>query len=301
MKHSLRYTLLLVLAAWIWGGAFVAQSVGNDLIGPFTFNCVRSLLGALVLVPLIFVFGSRGRTPGGSRTLLKAGLGCGVLLGLASALQQVGLQYASVGKAGFLTALYIVIVPLLGLLFKRSPGKQVWVAVAVALVGLYLLCWSSGGGFGLGDLLLLACSVLFSLHILYIDRVAPLVDGIKLSCLQFLVAGLVCLVPALVLEQPTWQAVASAWVPIGYAGILSSGVAYTIQIVVQKHVEPTLASLAFSLESVFSVLMGWLVLHQALTLRELLGCGLMFLATILAQLPTRQKEPQNQASPAAKS
>ena len=295
MKQELKYLPMLALTALIWGVAFVAQSVGNEYVGPFTFNCVRSLLGGVVLLPLIPLLGrlSGNRreetTPTDRKNLWLGGVLCGVLLGLASSLQQWALEYASVGKVGFITALYIVIVPLLGIFFRRMPGAQVWLAVAVALGGLYLLCWNGSAAIGPGEMLLFGCSGLFSLHILVIDHFSPLVDGVKLSCVQFFVAGAFCAVPALLFEQPTLSGVLGAWGPILYAGVLSCGVAYTLQVVAQRHVEPTLASLTLSLESVFSVLAGWLLLHQTLTARELGGCVLMFCAIVLAQLPSRKK------------
>lgn len=295
MKQELKYLPMLALTALIWGVAFVAQSVGNEYVGPFTFNCVRSLLGGVVLLPLIPLLGrlSGNRreetTPADRKNLWLGGVLCGVILGLASSLQQWALEYASVGKVGFITALYIVIVPLLGIFFRRMPGAQVWLAVAIALGGLYLLCWNGSAAIGPGEMLLFGCSGLFSLHILIIDHFSPLVDGVKLSCMQFFVAGVFCTVPTLLFEQPTLSGVLGAWGPILYAGVLSCGVAYTLQVVAQKHVEPTLASLTLSLESVFSVLAGWLLLHQTLTARELGGCVLMFCAIVLAQLPSRKK------------
>lgn len=295
MKQDLKYLPMLALTALIWGSAFVAQSVGNEYVGPFTFNAVRSVLGGAVLLPMMPLLDrlSKNRreavTPADRKNLWLGGILCGVVLGLGSGLQQWALEYANVGKVGFITALYIIIVPLLGIFFHRQPGAQVWAAVAVALGGLYLLCWNGGLAIGPGELLLFGCSALFSLHILIVDHFSPLVDGVKLSCIQFFVAGLFCSVPALLFEQPTLSGILGAWGPILYAGVLSCGVAYTLQVVAQKHVEPTLASLTLSLESVFSVLAGWLLLHQTLTARELGGCVLMFCAIVLAQLPSRKK------------
>lgn len=295
MKQDLKYLPMLALTALIWGSAFVAQSVGNEYVGPFTFNAVRSVLGGAVLLPMMPLLDrlSKNRreavTPADRKNLWLGGILCGVVLGLGSGLQQWALEYANVGKVGFITALYIIIVPLLGIFFHRQPGAQVWAAVAVALGGLYLLCWNGGLAIGPGEMLLFGCSALFSLHILIVDHFSPLVDGVKLSCIQFFVAGLFCSVPALLFEQPTLSGILGAWGPILYAGVLSCGVAYTLQVVAQKHVEPTLASLTLSLESVFSVLAGWLLLHQTLTARELGGCVLMFCAIVLAQLPSRKK------------
>ena len=296
MKHDLKYIFLLALTALIWGGAFVAQSMGGDVMGPFSFNSVRSLIGGAVLLPMIplagRLSGSAGRPkgPADAKNLWLGGVLCGLALGVASALQQWGLQYASVGKAGFITAMYIVLVPVLGIFLKRSPGARVWAAVAIAVAGLYLLCWQGGAALDKGDLLLLGCSGLFSVHILIIDHFSPLADGVKLSCIQFFTAGAVCGVPALLFEHPTWGQLLAAAAPLLYAGVLSCGVAYTLQVVAQKHVEPTLASLVLSLESVFSVLAGWVILGQALSARELGGCALMFCAIVLAQLPAGKKQ-----------
>lgn len=282
-------SLLLLLTATIWGTAFVAQSVGMDHVGPFTFNAVRSLLGGIVLIPCI-LFLNRKKTETkkeDNKQLLIGGICCGVLLALASSFQQLGIQYTSVGRAGFITACYIVIVPILGHLFlKKKCSLSVWLAVVLALIGLYLLCITDGSSIQKGDVLVLICSLLFSLHILVIDYFSPKVDGVKMSCIQFFVCGFLCLIPALLTEQIVTADLIAAWAPIAYAGILSSGVAYTLQIIGQKDMNPTVASLILSLESCISVLAGWVILHQALSIRELSGCLLMFAAIILAQLPS---------------
>ncbi len=287
---------LLMLTALIWGSAFVAQSVGNDLLGPLSFNALRSFIGALALLPVAFyaprLLGEKQESrpqKQNKKDLWLGGVLCGLVLAAASSLQQWGLLYAAVGKAGFITAMYIVIVPVLGIFVKRAPGAKVWAAVGIAVAGLYLLCWS-GSGLDAGDLLLFGCSGLFSLHILVIDHFSPRVDGVKMSCIQFFTAGVVCILPALLLEQPSLAAVLGAAGPLLYAGVLSSGVGYTLQILAQRRVEPTLASLVLSLESVFSVLAGWVLLGQTLTLRELLGCALMFAAILLAQMPEKQRK-----------
>ena len=298
--------LMLALTALIWGSAFVAQSVGMEHVGPFTFNCVRSALAALALLPVIRVLDAaaakqggpaRGpETPAQRKLQWKAGIACGVMLCLGSTLQQMGIQYTTVGKAGFITAMYIVIVPVLGAVFlHQKPGLQVWAGVVIAVAGLYLLCMKGGFSVGLGDILLMCGSVMFSIHILVIDKYSPLVDGVRLASIQFLVVGVLCLLPALLIEKPSLSAILGAWGPILYAGILSSGVAYTLQIVGQKNVQPTIASLILSLESVFSVLAGWVVLHQALSAREALGCALMFAAILLAQLPSKAQRKAEKA------
>lgn len=297
--------LLLVLAAFIWGTAFVAQSMGMDHIGPYTFNATRCFIGSAALVPVIHFFSRRGENREKekkgfwlcNRILLVGGAACGVMLSGGSLLQQMGLTSTTAGKAGFLTSLYIVIVPVLGVFLGRRAGVKVWLGVVVALAGAWLLSGSVGSeGFsiGLGEGQVLISALFFSLHILVIDHFSPKVDGVMLSCVQFFVAGVISLVLALLFEKPAWGDLLSAWGPLLYTGVLSSGVAYTLQIVGQKGLNPTVASLLMSLESVFAALSGWIILRQPLSPRELLGCGLVFGAVILAQLPDRKK-PENRA------
>ena len=298
-KKKLRGSLLLILTALIWGVSFVSQSVGNDLVGPFTFNTVRTLLGALALVPVILVM-EKKRGPGpertpeqrkaGNKVLWLGGLCCGAALFAASTFQQVGISFTTAGKAGFITALYIVLVPILGIFLGKRAPRIVWLCVAIAVAGLFLLCVKEDLTIGKGDLLVLVCALLFAIHILIIDHFSPLVDGVKMSCIQFLVAGLLGLPLMFLLETPTLGGILAAWLPIGYSGILSCGVAYTLQIVAQKDTDPAVASLLLSLESVFAVLAGWVLLHERLAARELLGCALVFGAVILAQLPQKSKE-----------
>ncbi len=304
-KYTLRQSMLLLLTAAIWGVAFVAQSVGMDYVGPFTFNTVRSLLGGIVLIPCIVLLkrinvGSKdtagaaehasGDPAGQRKVLLTGGVACGVLLCIASNLQQFGIMYTSVGKSGFITAMYIVLVPVLGIFLKKKAGIKIWCSVAIAVGGLYLLCMT-GSGFSIqkGDLLLLLGAVMFSFHILTIDYFSPKVDGVKMSCIQFFTCGILSMVCMFLFEQPQIGAILQAWIPIVYAGVLSCGVAYTLQIVGQKGMNPTVASLILSMESVISVIAGWLILHQKLSGRELLGCVLMFVAIILVQLPERKR------------
>ena len=304
-KMPLKNSLCLLLAATIWGIAFVAQSVGMEYVGPFTFNGVRSLIGAAVLVPVIFLLNRSKDTasaaadpststttssPYKTRDLWIGGIACGIALFAASNFQQFGIKYTTVGKAGFITACYIVIVPIIGLFLKKKCSPFIWIAVLLSLCGLYLLCLTPGEGLavGKGELLLIICAVLFSGHILVIDHFSPLVDGIKMSCIQFLVCGILSGVPALLFEQPNLSGILAAWLPILYAGVMSSGVAYTLQIVGQKNMNPTVASLILSLESCISVLAGWIILGQHLSSREIFGCVLMFGAIILAQLPQKE-------------
>ena len=269
----------------------MAQSVGMEFIGPFTFNGIRSLIGALTLVPCILIqkkSGKRSIEEGRSRKdLIVGGLLCGILLFVASSLQQIGIKYTSAGKAGFITACYIVIVPVIGIFMKKTSGWKIWAAVGLALAGLYCLCITDG--FSVGDIFIFLCAVAFSVHILVIDYFSPKVNGVALSCIQFLVCGLISLPCMFAFEVPDMTAILSAKVPILYAGVLSCGVAYTLQIIGQRNVNPTIASLILSLESCFSVLAGWIILHESLSIKESAGCVLMFAAIILAQLPSKIK------------
>ena len=284
---------MLILTAFIWGTAFVAQSVGMDYLGPFTFNGVRSMIGGIALLPCIVILqkinGSSEPVSGTRKDLITGGIACGLLLFVASSLQQIGIQYTSAGKAGFITAFYIVIVPVLGIFLKKKIGWKVWIAVAMALAGLYFLCMTEKLTVRKGDILIFLCAIVFSLHILVIDHFSPKVDGVKMSCLQFFVCGIASLLPMFLTETPKLSAMINAWMPLLYAGVLSCGVAYTLQIVGQKNVNPAIASLILSLESCFSVLAGWVVLGERLSVREYVGCILMFAAIILAQLPDKKK------------
>ena len=294
---QLRANLLLLLTAMIWGAAFVAQSVSMDYVGPFTFLCARSILGGVILLPVIAVMGKgkkekENEASGNRRVLLIGGICCGMMLFVGSALQQVGIQYTTAGKAGFITAMYMVLVPICGLFFGRRPGGKTWAAVVVALVGMYLLCLYGSGiqNLSKGDLLEMLCALGFTAHILVIDHFSPKVDGVKMSCIQFFVCGILAGIFMLVLETPSWESIRAAAIPILYAGILSSGVGYTLQIVAQKDTQPTVASLLMSLESVFSLIFGWIILKEAMSGVELLGCVLMFAAIIWVQLPEKQKK-----------
>ena len=290
-KEQIKGSLLLFLAAIIWGVAFVAQSVGMDYVGPFTFNCVRTLIGGIVLIPCI-VFLNRGKVKKKTnftekKRLLLGGICCGIALATGSTLQQFGIMYTTVGKAGFITAFYIIIVPILGLFLGKKCGLSVWISVVIALAGLYFLCITDGFSIGKGDIYVFLGAIAFSIHILVIDHFTQFNDGVKMSCIQFFVCGILCFVPMMLFEHPEISVILLAWKPILYAGVMSCGVAYTLQIVGQKNMNPTVASLILSLESVTSVIAGFLVLHQNLSHRELIGCGLMFIAIVLAQLPQK--------------
>ena len=290
-KLQIRNSLLLFLAAVIWGCAFAAQSAGLEYIGPFTFTTLRSLIGSFVLLPCIWFFGRQKKAAADKpaedkKILLKSGLICGLIIFTAVNLQQFALLYTSVGKSGFLTALYIVIVPLIGIFIGKRPGKKLCIAVLCAVIGMYLLCMKAGSlKLEFADILLLLCAVVFAFHIMVVDHYSQQVDGVKLSCIQFFICGTLSAVLMLCFETPSFSAICMAWAPVLYTGVLSTGVAYTLQIVGQKGLNPVLASLLMSLESVVSALAGWLILGQVLSGRELLGCAVMFVAIILAQLP----------------
>ena len=308
--HKLRNTFFLLLTAMIWGAAFVAQSVSMDYIGPFTFICLRSVIGGLFLIPVIIVLdGIRKKSQNESanavsaenilhieteekqrlswknKQLIEGGIVCGFFLFFANCFQQTGIQYTTVGKAGFITTFYIIIVPLIGLFFKKYCGILTWIGVVIALAGLYFLCITQKLTIQRGDALILCCSVLYAGQILAIDHYNPFVDGVKMSCIQFLTGGVLGAVFMFLFENPSLAMILSAAGPILYTGIMSTGVGYTLQIVGQKGLNPTVAALILSLESVFSALSGYVFLHQVLTTRELIGCALMFIAIVLAQLP----------------
>ena len=306
-KFVLRQSLLLFLTAVIWGVAFVAQSAGMEYVGPFTYNGTRCILGGLVLLPCIMLLdriqGGRnekdeaseenmwtqpvGTSDRKGRELLIGGLCCGIILFAASNFQQVGIQYTSVGKAGFITAMYILLVPIMGLFIHKKVGVKVWIGVVFAVCGLYLLCMTNGFKLERGDALVLVCAFIFALHILVIDYFSPKVDGVRMSCIQFWVCGILSLLCSVLFENPNLSNILAAWQPVCYGGVMSCGVAYTLQIVGQKDMNPTVASLILSLESVVSVIAGFLILHQSMSGRELTGCCLMVVAIILAQLPNR--------------
>jgi len=301
MKSKRLYgNTLLMITAIIWGTAFVAQSVGADHVGPFTFTASRSFVGGVVLIPVIFLMDMLrkrdGKAPqtGDRRTLIIGGLLCGTALCIASAFQQAGISYGtSSGKAGFITALYILVVPLLGLLLGKKVRPIIWLCVMMSIGGLYLLCVTDGfESVQMSDLLVLCCAFCFAIHIQIIDHFSPKVDGVRMSCIQFFVCGVLAAVPALMTEAVVWEDILSAGMPILYAGVMSSGVAYTLQIIGQKYSDPTVASMIMSLESVFAVLAGAVMLSQIPTIREIAGCVIMFAAIIIAQLPEKKKAHQ---------
>lgn len=299
-REKIRNSILLLLTAVIWGTAFVAQSVGMDYIGPFTFNAARFLIGGIVLIPLLIYRSKKNpilknqnqnieEKRKQQKTAWIGGICCGIALCGASLLQQMGIQHTTVGKAGFITTLYIIIVPLIELLFGKKIAKKIWVGAVMAIIGLYLLCINENFSIGKGDLLVLICAVLFAIHILVIDHFAPKADGVSISAIQFFISGTISAVGAMLFENPNFSAMLEAIVPILYAGVMSCGVAYTLQVIGQKDMNPTVASMILSLESVISVLAGWIILGQALSLKEIIGCIIVFMAVVLVQLPEKKK------------
>lgn len=284
---------MLFMTALIWGLAFVAQRVGMDYVEPYTFNFSRYVVGALVLVPFV-VWNQKKKkttTKKNIKITIIGGVVCGVLLCIATTLQQFGIMLVeSSGKPGFLTALYIIIVPILGMFIGKKSKPLIWLCVAMAVAGLYLICVKEGFILEVGDILLIACAFVFSFHILFVDYVSPKVDGVLISCMQFIVAGIISFVCALLFENINAANILKAWIPILYAGAMSCGVAYTFQIIGQKYVEPTKASLIMCLESVFATLGGWLILKEVMTAKELIGCMIMFVAIVLAQFTTVNKK-----------
>ena len=288
--NRIRQNVLPVLAAFIWGTAFVAQSVGADYVEPFTFNAARSVIAFLFLLILCLVRrklqkGIVESTTKSWKDLAIGGTCCGVALTVATNLQQKGLETTTSGKAGFITALYIVIVPILSIFLKKKAPRAIWLSVVLAVAGLYCLCITEDFTITSGDFYILLCALCFSVHILVIDHFTQKVDGVELSCVQFLMVTVLSAVGMLAMETPSVEALKMCVGPILYLGILSSGVAYTLQILAQKDSNPTVVSLLLSLESVFAVLAGAVILHDRMSGKEYLGCVLMLIAVVLAQLP----------------
>lgn len=297
-SKALVSSMLLTLAAFIWGTAFVAQSEGLKQIGNFTFLCLRSCLAVVVLTPVSLAIMKRNRNTVGngphnenktffSKRLIIGGLLCGTSVCLASLVQQYGIMLSSVGKAGFLTTLYILMVPILGLFLKRKVKPVLWICIVIATCGMYFLCVTDVGGIGIGDILLILCALLFAVQIMIVDYFVQTVDGVRLSLVQFFVSAVISAIGMFLFESPDPQAIASAWFSVFYAGVMSSGIAFTLQIVAQKNLNPTVASLLMSLESVFAALAG-AFFGEKLTGSEIFGCSLVFIAIILAQLPVEK-------------
>lgn len=288
---KIKSNLLLALAAFIWGIAFVAQSVSMDHIGPWTFTCIRNFIAAATLYILMPVLNKFTRSEGkevDKKQMWIGGICCGIALAVASMFQQTGIIYTTVGKAGFLTALYTVIVPILSLFLGKKSKWNVYVSVGISIVGMYFLCMNEDFTIAYGDVLVLICALMFAFHIMIVDHFVKEIDGIKLSCIQFLTAGLFCMIPMFILEKPDLTSILEAAVPILYAGVLSSGAGYTLQIVGQKGADPSIAGMILSLESVFAALAGTILLHEVLSLRELFGCILVFGSIIFSQIQFRK-------------
>lgn len=301
--------IILTITALIWGIAFVAQSEGGDAVGSYSFNCIRSFIGSLALIPAIKLLDKLGlchkpETSGDRKNLILGGISCGAVLFLASNLQQLGINMgAGAGKAGFLTACYIILVPILGMFLGKKCGVNIWIGVVLTVIGLYLLCIEGPFVLKMADILVILCALVFAVHILVVDHFSPLVDGVRMSCIQFFVSGVLTLVPMIFVEMKpfsggfaTWSVPFSqmdAWITILYGGLMSCGVAYTLQIVGQDGVNPTIASLIMSLESVFAVIAGWILMGERLSVKALCGCGLIFVAIVIAQIPVGRGEMHN--------
>lgn len=282
MKSTqLKSSLLLFICASIWGVAFVAQSEGMKYIGPFSFTCIRNIMGAVVLLPLALF--SKEKSESG-KSLVTAGVLCGIALGLASCLQQYGIQYTTTGKAGFVTALYIIMIPIAELFFKKKSGIFIWAAVILALIGVYLLCIKEGFSVNKGDVYIFFCAIVFTIQMLLVAHFSPKLNAFRFACIEFAAAGLFSAIPMLFTETLSVSAVTDAAIPLLYTGIMSSGVGYTLQIIGQKKLNPTVAALIMSMESCISAIAGWLLLSQALSAKEIIGCIIMFAAIVLAQI-----------------
>ena len=295
MKNKLKGSIYLLLATVIWGSAFVSQSIGMDHIGPFTFQAVRCLLAFLGLLPLILIadlFKKDGNSffkRWSNKALWKAGLLCGIPLFLATNLQQIGLVDTDAGKSGFLTAMYIVIVPVLGIFLKRKPSIMVPISVTVAVIGLYCLSCVGVTQISAGDLLTLCCALMFAVQIIFVELFAGDTDALRLNAIQALVCAVLSSLVMLFTEQPTWEGIRGCAIPLAHTGFLSMGIAYYLQILGQKHLDSTPASLIMSLESVFAVIFGVLILKETMSGWEIVGCVLVFTSVILSQLPIKQK------------
>lgn len=287
MKNKIGGIIMLSTATLIWGTSLVAQSIGMAYLEPFTFNAVRFAIGAFILTPFITVrsFLAPVKCERSRRLSIRYGTLCGIVLFITASLQQIGLSYTTVGKAGFITALYIIIVPILSLFEGKKIQVRLWLCTFIATAGMFLLCINEKISLGFGDTLVLLCSFSTAIHILLIDRYLPQIDGVTLSCIQFLICSILSFISAFAFEHVGWEAVYSARIPVLYTGVLSCGVAYTLQILGQQYVPPVLAALIFSFESVFSALFGWMVLGEALSARELSGCISILAAIVIAQLP----------------
>ncbi len=288
MLKKLRGSLMLLTAAFIWGTAFVAQSKGMDYVAPFTYNAVRTLLGGIVLIPVVFIFEQKSRrkaSENNNKISFIGGIICGLVLFAASSFQQLGISLTSAGKAGFITALYVVIVPVISIIFGQKSSLKMWICAFTAIIGFYLLCIKEGFRLSKGDLYVLICAVFYSVHIIVIDHFnSKGAEPVKMSCVQFFTAGSIMMICMFIFESPALSAVWAAKYTILYAGVMSCGVAYTLQIIGQKYTESTAAALIMSLESVFAALAGWIILSEHMSMKEFAGCILVFAAVVFSQL-----------------
>ena len=303
MSKKMQSNILLLFTALIWGSSFVAQKSGMDYIEPFTFNGIRMVIGGLVLIPFILLMDRKKARDGAAepmsdeekakarKKIIAGGICCGLAIFVASSLQQFGVSYTTAGKAGFITTLYVVIVPIISVLLRKRVRPIMWLCVVLGAVGLYLLCMTDDSfKLAFGDMLVLLCAVAFAVHIMVVDHFAAKLDGTKLSCIQFLTSGILGLIGMAIFESPDINAILDRWLPILYAGVLSCGLGYTFQVIAQKYAEPTVASLLMSLESVFAVISGAILLHETMSMRELTGCAVIFAAVIISQLPEKKKK-----------
>jgi len=288
MLKKLRGSLMLLTAAFIWGTAFVAQSKGMDYVAPFTYNAVRTLIGGVVLIPMVFLFGQKSRrkvSENNNKISFIGGIICGLVLFAASSFQQLGISLTSAGKAGFITALYVVIVPVISIIFGQKSNLKMWICAFTAIIGFYLLCIKEGFRLSKGDLYVLICAVFYSVHIIVIDHFnSKGAEPVKMSCVQFFTAGSIMMICMFIFESPALSAVWAAKYTILYAGVMSCGVAYTLQIIGQKYTESAAAALIMSLESVFAALAGWIILSEHMSMKEFAGCILVFAAVVFSQL-----------------
>ena len=304
MKKSVQGSLYILLATIIWGSSFVSQSIGMDHIGPFTFQAIRCGLAVIGLLPVIWI--ADRFTPGGSfvdrwknKQLWKAGLLCGLPLFLAVNLQQVAIVDTDAGKSAFLTAMYIIFVPIIGFFCKKKISKLIPVSIVLAVAGLYCLSCVGVTSISKGDFLLLGCAFMFAVQIMFADKYAGSLDALRLNLIQSLVCTVLSFIVMCFTEKPTWSGISACWLPLAHVGFLSMGAAYSLQIIGQKYLESSIASLIMSMESVFAVLFGWLILHERLSKWEIIGCVLVFIAVILSQIPDkpRNKQPAQKPKP----
>ena len=299
MSKKMKSNVLLLLTAFIWGSAFVAQKSGMDYIEPFTYNGIRTFIGGLVLIPVIIFFAKKNNKQSGKnekafdferdKIAVIGGMFCGLALVVGSSVEQLCVSYTTAGKAGFITTLYVVFVPIISLVLRKRVRPIMWLCVVLGAVGLYLLCMTDASfTLQFGDMLVLLCAIAFAVHIMVIDHFSPKADGVKISCVQFLFSGALGIICMFIFENPDLGNIIACWLPILYAGVLSCGVAYTLQVVAQADADPTAASLILCLESVFAVISGAILLHESMSPRELMGCAVIFVAVIISNLPEKK-------------